>query len=176
MSRACSIRRRCGYQGGNRRELRFGSMGVVQLSVFPSLKAAHFAFPIAPPIVYATAVPPQTILHVSSRELIQKLRDDILRIHGFEVESTLSLSQALELIQKKGYTLVLIDVEGPNRIVEAEILCDAIKKAIPDQRVAYVCNHRIALQSDCPDEIIRAEFNPELLVQSVRKMIADHES
>ena len=31
----------------------------------------------------------QSILHVSSRELVQKLRDDILRIHGFDVDSTL---------------------------------------------------------------------------------------
>jgi DNA-binding NtrC family response regulator len=114
-----------------------------------------------------------SILHVSSRELIQKLRDDILRIQGFEVESTLSLSQALEMVQKKKYDLVLIDVEGENRVQGAELLCDEIKKATPDQHVAYVCNYRISLNSDCPDEIIRAEFNPELLVRSIREIIAD---
>jgi CheY-like chemotaxis protein len=114
-----------------------------------------------------------SILHVSSRELIQELRDHILRIHGFEVVSTLSLSQALEIVQKTKYDLVLIDVEGENRIAGAERLCDEIKKAIPDQRVAYVCNHRVSFNSDCPDGIIRAEFNPELLVRSVREMIAD---
>ena len=113
------------------------------------------------------------ILHVGSRELIQKLRDNIFRIHGFEVESTLSLSEALEMVQEKKYDVVLIDVEGENRVAGAELLCDEIKKAIPDQRVAYVCNHRISFDSDCPDEIIRAEFNPELLVRSVREMIAD---
>ena len=124
-------------------------------------------------VLYATAVNTSSILHISSRELIQKLRDDILRFHGFEVESTLSLGHALEMVQKKRYDLVLIDVEGSNRVAEAELLCDAIKKAIPEQHVAYVCNHRISFDSDCPDEIIRAEFNPELLVQSVRQMIAD---
>jgi DNA-binding response OmpR family regulator len=115
----------------------------------------------------------QSILHVSSRELVQKLRDDILRIQGFEVESTLSLSQALEMAQRARYSLVLIDVEGPNRVADAELLCDAIKKAIPDQRVAYVCNHRVSFESDCPDEVIRAEFNPELLVRAVREILAD---
>jgi DNA-binding NtrC family response regulator len=124
--------------------------------------------------VYATAVKTQSILHVSGRELIQKLRDDILRIHGFEVESTVRLSQALEMVQKKKFDLVLIDVEGPNRIAEAELLCDSIKKAIPDQLVAYVCNHRVSLATDCPDEIIRAEFNPAFLVQSVLQLIRDH--
>jgi len=114
----------------------------------------------------------QKILHVSSRELIQKLRDDILRIHGFEVESTLSLNQALEMAVSTRYVLVLIDVEGENRVAEAELLCDAIKKASPTQRVAYVCNHRVSFESDCPDEIIRAEFNPDLLVRSVREIIA----
>jgi CheY-like chemotaxis protein len=113
------------------------------------------------------------ILHVSSRELIQKLRDDILRIHGFEVESTLSLDRALEMAQSARYSLVLIDVEGENRVAEAEFLCDAIKKTIPDQRVAYVCNHRVSFESDCPDEIIRAEFNPDLLVRTVREILAD---
>ena len=115
----------------------------------------------------------QRILHVSNRELIQKLRDDILRIHGFEVESTLSLNEALELAVSARYDLVLIDVEGEDRVGEAELLCNAIKKATPDQRVAYVCNHRVSSESDCPDEIIRAEFNPELLVRAVRAIMAD---
>jgi DNA-binding NtrC family response regulator len=115
----------------------------------------------------------QKILHVSSRELIQKLRDDILRIHGFEVESTLSLNRALEMAVSARYDLVLIDVEGEDRVHEAELLCNAIKKAIPDQRVAYVCNHRVSSESDCPDEIIRAVFNPELLVRMVRAIMAD---
>ena len=115
----------------------------------------------------------QSILHVSSRELIQKLRDDILRIHGFEVESTLSLDKALELALQTRYSLVLIDVDGENRVAEAEALSDAIKKENPDQRVAYVCNYRISIASDCPDEIIRAEFNPDLLVQTLREILGD---
>jgi DNA-binding response OmpR family regulator len=115
----------------------------------------------------------QKILHVSSRELVQKLRDDILRIHGFEVESTLSLNEALEMAVSARYGLVLIDVEGEDRVGEAELLCNAIKKAIPDQLVAYVCNHRVSSESDCPDEIIRAAFNPELLVRMVREIMAD---
>jgi len=124
-------------------------------------------------VLYATAVSAPRILHVSSRELVQKLRDDILRIQGFEVVSTLSLSEALEIVQKTKYDLVVIDVEGENRVAGAELLCGEIKKAIPEQRVAYVCNHRVSLESDCPDEIIRAEFNPELVVRSVREMIAN---
>jgi DNA-binding NarL/FixJ family response regulator len=123
-------------------------------------------------VVYPTAVNAQSILHVSSRELIQKLRDDILRLHGFEVESTLWLSEALEMARIRNFDLVLIDVEGPNRIAEAELLCDSIKKAKPKQLIAYLCNHRISFESDCPDEIIRAEFNPEFLVQSVKQIIA----
>jgi DNA-binding NtrC family response regulator len=115
----------------------------------------------------------QRILHVSSRELVQKLRDNILRIHGFEVESTLSLNGALEMAVAARYDLVLIDVEGEDRVNEAELLCNAIKKVIPNQRVAYVCNHRVSSESDCPDEIIRAEFNPELLVRMVRAIMAD---
>jgi CheY-like chemotaxis protein len=113
----------------------------------------------------------QKILHVSSRELIQKLRDDILRIHGFEVDSTLTFSEALNMVQTAQYSLVLIDVEGENRVAEAELLCDSIKKVIPDQQVAYVCNHLVSFKSECPDEIIRMEFNPALLVSSIREIL-----
>jgi DNA-binding NtrC family response regulator len=111
------------------------------------------------------------IYHVGSRGTLQKLRDDILRLHGFEVASTLSLVQALEAVPKSRYDLVLIDVEGDNRVAEAEQLCDEIKRAVPGQHVAYVCNYRVAIESDCPDDVIRAEFNPEALVRSVKEMV-----
>lgn len=126
-------------------------------------------------ILYATPVTNERprIFHISSRETIQKLRDDILRLHGFDVHSTLSLEQALEDVPNSRYDLVLIDVEGDNRVAQAEQLCDAIKKLVPDQHVAYVCNYRVAIESACPDEVIRAEFNPEALVRSVQQVIED---
>ena len=44
----------------------------------------------------------QRIFHVSSRENIKGLRDEILRMHGYEVESTLYSSRALdEVAQRK---------------------------------------------------------------------------
>jgi len=138
---------------------------------FPTSSEADFFFLPSSGVLYATRVISPKILHVSSRELVQSLRDRILRIEGYEVVSTLSLSDALEAIQKERFDLVLIDVDGPNRVEEAERLCGDIKSVIPDQLVAYVCNHRISSASDCPDEIIRAEFNPELLVSSVREIL-----
>jgi CheY-like chemotaxis protein len=122
--------------------------------------------------VYARTVNNPTILHVSSRELVQKLRDEILRHHGFAVDSTLSTSHALDLALNTSYDLILIDVEGPSGISEAERLCEAIKKGNPKQRVAYVCNHRISLESDCPEEIIRATFAPDTLLQGVRDVLS----
>lgn len=113
------------------------------------------------------------IFHVSSGEILQKLRDDILRIHGFEVESTLSYNSVLDALSTAAYDVVLIDVEGENRVKQAVELCDNIKKAFPGQHVAYVCNYRVAIQSECPDEVIRAEFNPEALVRSVREALGD---
>ena len=123
-------------------------------------------------IRYATAVNAHS-LHVSSRELIQKLRNDILRIQGFEVESTLSLSQALEMVQKKKYDLVLIDVEGENRVAGAELLCDEMGKDNTGS------TRRLRLQLSHLFEIATArtnywdDSNPELLVRSVREIIAD---
>ncbi len=57
------------------------------------------------------------------------------------------------------YDLVLVDVEGEAGIQNAEHLCSEIKTAQPEQVVAFVCNWRVALLTDCPDEILRTEFD-----------------
>jgi DNA-binding NtrC family response regulator len=115
------------------------------------------------------------IFHVSSRENIKGLRDEILRMHGFEVQSTLYSSRALDEVAQKDYDLVLIDVESDVRVQSAQELCDEIKKVVPEQHVAFVCNYRVAIESDCPDEIIRAEFNPEALVRGVQQALGKNE-
>jgi DNA-binding NtrC family response regulator len=117
----------------------------------------------------------QRIFHVSSRENIKGLRDEILRMHGFEVQSTLYSSRALDELAQKDYDLVLIDVESDVRVQSAQELCDHIKKVVPQQHVAFVCNYRVAIESDCPDEIIRAEFNPEALVRGVQQALGKNE-
>jgi DNA-binding NtrC family response regulator len=117
----------------------------------------------------------QRIFHVSSRENIKGLRDEILRMHGFEVQSTLYSSRALDEVAQANYDLVLIDVESEVRVQSAQELCDNIKKVVPQQHVAFVCNYRVAIESDCPDEIIRAEFNPEALVRGVQQALGKNE-
>ena len=117
----------------------------------------------------------QRIFHVSSRENIKGLRDEILRMHGFEVQSTLYSSRALDEVAQTDYDLVLIDVESEGRVQNAQDLCDEIKKVVPHQHVAFVCNYRVAIESDCPDEIIRAEFNPEALVRGVQQALGKNE-
>jgi DNA-binding NtrC family response regulator len=111
------------------------------------------------------------IFHVSSRENIMQLRDEILRMHGFEVKSTLYSGKALDEVSENDYDLVLIDVEADVKVKSAQQLCDEIKKVQPGQHVAFVCNYRVTIQSDCPDEIIRAEFNPEAMVRGVKEAL-----
>src|ERR1700744_301845 len=111
------------------------------------------------------------IFHVSSRQNIMNLRDEILRMHGFEVESSVYSGQALQEVASKDYDLVLIDVEADVKVQSAQELCDQIKKVQPGQHVAFVCNHRVSIESDCPDDIIRAEFNPAALVQGVKEAL-----
>jgi DNA-binding NtrC family response regulator len=117
----------------------------------------------------------QRIFHVSSRENIKGLRDEILRMHGFEVQSMLYSSRALDEVSQSDYDLVLIDVESDVRVQSAQDLCDEIKKVVPQQHVAFVCNYRVNIESDCPDEIIRAEFNPEALVRGVQQALGKSE-
>jgi CheY-like chemotaxis protein len=111
-----------------------------------------------------------SILHVCHREMIRPLRDQVLKVSGFNVDSTLGCREALSLFQAKRYDLVLIDVEGESGIPDAEHLCSEIKTLQQHQKVAFVCNWRVAIQTDCPDEILRTEFDPTAFVDGVRQI------
>jgi hypothetical protein len=58
----------------------------------------------------------RSILHICNREVLRPLRDQILRISGFHVDSSLSHSEGLSLFWARQYDLVLIDVEGESGI------------------------------------------------------------
>jgi DNA-binding response OmpR family regulator len=111
------------------------------------------------------------ILHISRRETIRPLRDRILQLAGYKVDSTLSPTEALNLFKSAHYDLVLIDVEGEEGIHDAETLCSNVKTAKPDQTVAFVCNWRVAILTDCPDEILRSEFDPKAFEEGVRTIL-----
>jgi DNA-binding response OmpR family regulator len=105
--------------------------------------------------------------------MLRPLRDQILRVSGYDVDSTLSSSEAVSMFSDQSYELVLIDVEGEHGIPDAEQLCSEIKAARHEQLVAFVCNWRVAVLTDCPDDIVRTEFNPEAFVAGVRKILAE---
>lgn len=111
------------------------------------------------------------ILHVCKREMLRPLRDQILRVSGYEVDSTLSVVDSLAMFSARSYDLVLIDVEGQHGIAEAEHLCTEIKTARHEQLIAFVCNWRVAILTDCPDEIVRTEFDPAAFVKGVRELL-----
>jgi DNA-binding response OmpR family regulator len=125
-----------------------------------------------------TQTPPDkpTILHVCKREMLRPLRDQILRLSGFHVDSTLSIDEAMSMFQASPYSLILIDVEGQHGIPEAENLCSEIKTANKEQLVAFVCNWRVAVLTDCPDEIVRTEFDPATFVAGVRNILTPGQS
>jgi DNA-binding response OmpR family regulator len=111
------------------------------------------------------------ILHICRREMLRPLRDEILRLSGFDVDSTLLASEGLSMFWARHYDLILIDVEGEDGIAEAEHVCSEVKTAQPEQLVAFVCNWRVAILTDCPDEILRTEFNPASFVGGVRDIV-----
>ena len=113
----------------------------------------------------------KVILHICTRETLRPLRDQILRLSGFQVDSTLEWRQGMEMFWSRQYDLVLIDVEGEQQVPNAEHLCSEIKTANPEQMVAFVCNWRVAVMTDCPDEILRTEFDPRRFVSGVMKMV-----
>jgi DNA-binding response OmpR family regulator len=103
--------------------------------------------------------------------MLRPLRDQILRISGYTVDSTLSISEAMSMFTAKPYNLILIDVEGEHGIPEAEHLCSSVKTARNEQLVAFVCNWRVAILTDCPDDIVRTEFDPAAFVAGVKKSL-----
>ena len=115
----------------------------------------------------------RNILHICTRETLRPLRDQVLALSGFRVDSTLSHTEGLSMFWARQYDLVLIDVEGEEGIPAAEHMCSEVKTAQPGQLVAFVCNWRVAIMTDCPDEILRTEFDPAAFVQGVQDIIPD---
>jgi DNA-binding NtrC family response regulator len=113
----------------------------------------------------------KSILHIGSRDNILALRDDILRLEGFDVVSTIFLSDGPRLFAERPFDLVLVDVEGQGRVPEAEKLCGDIRTLHPGQKVAFVCNYLVSIESDCPDDIIQAQFNPAAFIEGVAHML-----
>lgn len=113
----------------------------------------------------------RAILHICTRETIRPLRDRVLTLSGFDVDSTLSHAEGLSMFWARHYDLILIDVEGETGIPAAEHMCSEIKTAQPEQLVAFVCNWRVAIMTDCPDEILRTEFDPAAFAQGVRDIV-----
>jgi DNA-binding response OmpR family regulator len=116
--------------------------------------------------------PKQTILHICKREVLRPLRDEILRLSGFSIDSTCLREEAMTMYRVHPFDLVLIDVEGEEGIPMAETLCAEIKTEHPEQLVAFVCNWRVAILTDCPDHILRTEFDPAAFVAGVKEMLA----
>jgi DNA-binding response OmpR family regulator len=106
--------------------------------------------------------------------MLRPLRDQILRLSGYTVDSTCDITEALQMFSARPYDLVLIDVEGEHGIAEAEHLCSEVKTASHGQLVAFVCNWRVAILTDCPDEIVRSEFDPAAFVAGVQQVLAKH--
>jgi DNA-binding response OmpR family regulator len=123
----------------------------------------------------AMEIPGHVLLHVCRREMLRPLRDKILRLSGYEVDSTLAHSEGLTMFRSRRYDLVLIDVEGEAGIHDAEALCSAIRTSHHGQLVAFVCNWRVAALTDCPDEILRTEFDPKAFVAGVRSLVSTEE-
>ena len=118
--------------------------------------------------------PAKAILHICVREVLRPIRDQILRLSGYTVESTCQYDDGLTYFRAHPFDLVLIDVEGEEEIGAAERFCSEVKTIHHRQLVAIVCNCRVASLTDCPDEILRTEFDPAAFVAGVKKTFAEH--
>jgi hypothetical protein len=116
----------------------------------------------------------QAILHICKREMLRPLRDQILRLSGYHVDSTCVIGEAMSMFSARPYALVLIDVEGEYGVAEAEKLCGDLRHAHHGQLIAFVCNWRIAIDSSCPNNIVRTEFDPAAFAAGVEDVLRKH--
>jgi DNA-binding response OmpR family regulator len=113
----------------------------------------------------------QAILHICKREMLRPLRDQILRLSGYHVDSTCVVGEGLSMFSVRPYALVLIDVEGEYGVAEAEKLCGDLRAAHHGQIIAFVCNWRVAINSSCPNDIVRTEFDPAAFAAGVEDVL-----
>ena len=118
----------------------------------------------------------QHVLHVCTRDVLRPVRDQILRVAGYEVDSAETHEDALAKARSNRYDLVLIDIDSQHNVRNAEELCSAVKTADPSQRVAFVCNWRVAILNECPDDIVRSEFDPVGFLSGVAAALQDNEA
>jgi CheY-like chemotaxis protein len=107
------------------------------------------------------------VLHVCTRDVLRPVRDQILRVAGYKVDSSETHEEALTKTKSNRYDLVLIDIDSQHHVRDAEELCSSVKTADPEQRVAFVCNWRVAILNECPDDIVRSEFDPVAFLTGV---------
>jgi CheY-like chemotaxis protein len=115
--------------------------------------------------------PKTKILHLCSREHLLPLRDHALRNSGYHVDSVADSKSALTLACSAHYDMVIVDVESDAQMPRAEEFCEHIRQATPGIIVAFACNWQVSRNSQCPDEVVRTEFNPEAFVSGVRQML-----
>jgi DNA-binding NtrC family response regulator len=116
-------------------------------------------------------LPKPSILHISTREVLRPIRDHMLRLAGYDVISCDGYDEGLTVLRKNVVELVLIDIESQGQVPEAEHLCSALKSHDIAQRVAFVCNWRIATVVECPDHVVRSEFDPVGFLSGVSSLL-----
>jgi len=116
------------------------------------------------------------ILHVCTRDVLRTVRDQIMSVAGYDVDSCETHEEALAKATSNRYDLILIDIDSQHNVRHAEELCSAIKTADPKQRVVFVCNWRVAILNECPDDIVRSEFDPVGFLSGVAAALQDNEA
>ena len=119
--------------------------------------------------------PKPALLHVCTHDVMRPIRDQILRLAGYNVESADTHEDGLAKAQQRLYDLVLIDVDGQHQVANAEQLCGEIKTNNPEHRIAFVCNWRVAILTECPDDVVRSEFDPVAFLSGVKAALANKE-
>jgi DNA-binding NtrC family response regulator len=118
------------------------------------------------------------ILVVDDEDIVLESCQAVLELDGFEAQFAPSADKALEAMKNNGFDLLLIDVKMPRR--DGMYLMRKIKEQWPDVPVIVMSGYYTTqtiqeAMSMGAASFIAKPFEPDELVETVRKVIAKEE-
>ena len=110
------------------------------------------------------------ILLVNGEVTLQYLRALMLRMKGYDVDSTTTLEEAKNKIAEDDYRLVIVDV---GYFAEPGLLfCEEIKTKYPKIKVLLQSDNQLYLSpSSCPDKVVSKQDGPHSFISEVEAML-----
>ena len=118
----------------------------------------------------------KSILAIDDEEIVRMSCERILRMAGYEIDTSADGLNALKMLDSKKYDLVLTDLKMPG-MDGLEVMCE-LKKKLPDAKVIIVTGYSTletavkAIKMGAHN-YIEKPFSPDSLLSAVREALGE---